>query len=279
LVTLGVLLIASVIIIVVGSQSGVLQPIATAIMTPLRPLGHLLSDMTGGAIDLTEERQSYADLQRQVQDLESLVAEMQVEIVRLREIESDYFRLSDLVEYTAQNPEQNLVTADVIARDTSSYLRRIIINRGTRDGIQVGNPVISGQGLVGRVEEVVANAAWVRLAIDPDSAINARLQTAAAEGTVTGQLQGGLRMEFIPQQAVVEVGDMVVTSGLGGTFPANLVIGQVTSVRRPQAEPFQTAEVRPAVDFARLRIVAVITEFEPISLDVFEQEQQEEAAP
>lgn len=280
LLTFGLLLIAAIIVIAIGRQSGFMRPLVSAVMTPLKPVAHLLTNGAQSIVSLTREREDYAALEARTHELERTVAELQVEIVRLREIEQDYYRLSGLVEYAAEHPDQSLVTADVVALDTSSYLRWIVINRGTRDGIRVGNPVISDMGLVGRVENVAANAAWVRLAIDQASAVDARLQNARAEGTVWGQLQGGMRME-IPQAALVEPGDLVVTSGLGGTFPANIVIGQVNSVRRQQAALFQEADIRPTVDFDDLRIVSVITSFQPVDLTIFEEaiEQPEAEGP
>ncbi len=270
LLTLGLLLIAAIGLIVGGGRSGFLRPLTSVVMTPLVPVARLL---TGGADAVTgssQEAGDYETLRQHSRELERIVAELQVEIVRLREIEQDYYRLSELVNYAAAHPDQGLVTANVIARDASGYLRWIIIDRGARDGIQIGNPVINELGLVGRVEDVAYNASWVRLINDQASAVNARLQNSRAEGTVIGQLQGGLRMEYIPQEALVEVGDLVLTSGLGGSFPANLVIGQVTSVRRQQAALFQEAEVRPTVDFNRLQIVSVITSFQPVDTSVFD---------
>lgn len=271
LLTLGILLILSILVVVAGLRSGLAQPVINALMVPLSPLMGLLTSGTDATLDLFNKPQDYAALQQRTRELERLLAELQVEVVRLREIERDYYRLSGLVNYAAAHPDQGLVTADVIARDTSGYLRWVIINRGTRDGIREGNPVINERGLVGRVERVAANAAWVRLAIDQASAINAILQESRAEGTVIGQLQGNLRMELIPQEAVVKEGDLVLTSGLGGTFPPNIVIGQVVSVQRQQAALFQEAEVRPSVDFNDLRIVSVITTFQPLDLTIFEE--------
>jgi rod shape-determining protein MreC len=184
-----------------------------------------------------------------------------------------------IVDYQTSHPDQSLVTADVISRDTSSYLRWIIINRGTRDGIQTGNPVITDLGLVGRVEQVTANEAWIRLVNDSASAVDARLQNAGVSGTVLGELQGGLRMENISQSSEIEVGDLVLTSGLGGTFPPNIVIGQVTSVTRQQAQLFQQAEVRPTVDFNNLDIVSVITSFEAVDTSVFDEVIEGESEP
>jgi rod shape-determining protein MreC len=271
LLTLGALLIAAILLLTVGARSGVLRPLLSIVMAPLSPVTRLVTGGTNAAVDLSKPQEDYAALQQHALELEKSIAQLQVEIVRLREIEQDYYRLSALVDYSAQHPDQNLVTGDVIAQDTSGYLRWVIINRGARDGIQVGNPVISDLGLVGRVEKVAANAAWIRLEIDQASAINAILQTSRAEGTIVGQLQGGLRMEYIPQQAQVEAGDLVLTSGLGGDFPADIVIGQVTSIRRQQAALFQEAEIRPTVDFSALKIVSVITSFNPVDISVFQQ--------
>jgi rod shape-determining protein MreC len=271
LLTFGLLLVVTLVLIFIGGRSGVLRPLISLVMAPLSPAARLMTDGVEAATGTGEEPEDAEALRERARDLERTVAELQVEIVRLREIEQDYYRLSGLLNYAAERPDQVLVTADVIARDTSGYLRWIIINRGARDGIHIGDPVISELGLVGRVEDVAANAAWIILANDPNSAINARLQNARAEGTVVGQLRGNLRMQFIPQEALVEIGDLVLTSGLGGRFPPDIVIGQVSSVRRQQAALFQEAEIRPTVDFARLELVSVITSFEPVDPGLFEE--------
>jgi rod shape-determining protein MreC len=279
LVTFGLLVILAVGLLTIGSRSGVLRPLISAVTIPLAPIARIFTGGTETALDLTETGEDIETLQRQNVELEKTVAELQVEIVRLREIERDYYRLSGLVNYASENPDQSVVSANVIARDTSSYLRWIIINRGARDGIQIGNPVMSDLGLVGRVEDVAADMAWIRLANDPSSFINARTQETRAEGIVIGQLQGTMLMDKIPQTQVMQIGDLVLTSGLGGTFPADIVIGQVTSVRKPPAELFQTAEIRPTVDYANLDIVMVITLFAPVDTSIFDEQLQSTPAP
>ena len=280
LLVFGALIIAAILLVSLGG-AGFLRPVLSLVTAPLAPAGRALTSGVQSVVGRAQQRQDYAALEDKLEEYERIIADLQEEVVYLREIERDYDRLSGLVDYKAQHLDQNLVTADVIGRDTSSYNRWIIINRGTRDGIRVGNPVISNLGLVGRVERAVASMSWVRLVNDPGSAVNARLQKAGAEGTVIGQLQGDLRMEYIPQEAVVEPGDVIVTSGLGGTFPANVVIGHVRSVRRQQATFFQAATVRPAVDFDDLRMVAVVTAFEPADVSAFEElvPQEGEAQP
>lgn len=274
LLTLGFLIIAALGLIMIGNRMGILRSITSVLMMPISPIAQLLGGGADAAASLTEEQPDYATLQERERDLEHTVARLQVEIVRLREIEQEYYRLSGLLDYKSAHADQGLVTADVIARDTSGYLRWIIINRGVRDGIRTGNPVISDLGLVGRAEDVAANTTWVRLIIDQSSAVNARLQNAQAEGTVAGQLQGSLVMDLIPQETLVEQDDMVLTSGLGGNFPAGIVIGQVISVQRQPAELFQQAQLRPMVDFDRLRIVSVITSFQTIDTSIFQNTEQ-----
>jgi rod shape-determining protein MreC len=279
LFTFGLLILLALALLGLVSRSGLLRPAISAVMAPLAPLASLLTQGAEAATGLGEEPEDVQTLRERTRELEHTVAELQVEIVRLREIERDYYRLAGLVSYTAEHPDQSIITADVVARDTSSYLRWVVVNRGARDGIQIGNPVITDLGLVGRVEEVAANTAWVRLTIDPGSVINARLQNAHAEGLVRGQLRGNLRMEQIAQEALVEVGDLVLTSGLGGALPPDIVIGQVASIRQQPAELFQEADVRTTVDFESLEIVSVITSFQPIDLSAFDDITQGEGVP
>jgi rod shape-determining protein MreC len=270
LITLGILIVLAMCLVLAGSRLGILRTLTGVVMAPLSPVARMLTGGADFAAGLTDDQPDYATLRERERELERTVARLQIEIVQLKEIEQDYHRLSGLLDYKSAHQDQSLVTADVIARDTSGYLRWVIINRGVRDGIRIGNPVISDQGLVGYVDDIAANTAWVRLIIDQSSAVNAQLQNAQAEGTVFGQLQGTLLMDLIPQEMLIEPDDMVLTSGLGGKFPAGIVIGQVTSVQRQPAELFQQAQLRPMVDFERLEIVSVITSFQTIDTTIFE---------
>ena len=112
---------------------------------------------------------------------------------------------------------------------------------------------------------------------DPSSQINARLQSTREDGVVIGQFAGDLIMSFIDLNANVQEGDFVMSSGLGQTLPADLVLGQVLSVTAAENELYQEARVRSLVNFNTLEIVQVIINFEPVDVSVFEQ--PEEAAP
>jgi rod shape-determining protein MreC len=125
-------------------------------------------------------------------------------------------------------------------------------------------PVVTQQGLVGRISQITATAALVQLISDPGTVINVRLEPERVEGVLIGSLTGDVSLDFIPQDADVETGDLVLTSGLGGNYPPNILIGQVTSVRSQDYDLFQSASVQPVVDFTKLEIVLIITNFQPI---------------
>jgi rod shape-determining protein MreC len=121
--------------------------------------------------------------------------------------------------------------------------------------------------LVGRIAAVTASAARVQLITDPISNINVRLEPSQSEAVVSGQITGEIALDMIPIDSNLQPGDLVLTSGYGGNYPADILIGQVSGVRKRDYELFQTASIQPAVDFSQLRIVMVITNFNPVDLD------------
>jgi rod shape-determining protein MreC len=170
------------------------------------------------------------------------------------------------LDFARTHSDNEYITAAVIGRDISPFLHYIIINRGSDDGLRRGMPVVSSQGLVGRVAAVTADGARVQLITDPDSAINVRIQPSGAEALLQGSITGDLTVEAIPQDATVQTGDLVLTSGLGGNYPPNILIGQISSIRQRPVELFQSATIQPVVDFAELEIVLVIVNFKPVNI-------------
>ena len=257
--------------LILTSIAGILAPAEGVVATPLNFLTGIFTDLTQGVDGLVDDLSEIQSLRKRNAELEEALARYQAELVELREIDSDYHRLSELLDYTSSVQNQETVAAEVISYDPNGLLRTIVVNRGSRDGIAQGMPVVASQGLlVGRVIEVTANAARVLLVTDNSSYVSARLQTTRAQGSIQGQLTGNLRMIMIPQEAEVQVGDLVLTSGLGGNFPPDIVIGQVTSKRQFEFEISQEAEVRSLVDFDTLEFVLVITSFQPIDFSAFE---------
>ncbi len=261
--------------LIATSQAGFLAPIKDIIAAPLNFVTGLFNRTTLDAVKVADMSSDVPTLQKRVADLEEALARYQSELVELREVANDYQRLSELVNYTSQTQNQEFLAADVISNaDSNAPLQTISINKGTRDGISIGMPVLTQLGLVGRISDVTANASRVLLITDASSAISGRLQTTRDEGSIVGQASTDLRMEFIPLNARVQEGDIVITSGLGGNLPAGIAIGQITSVQQREFELFQNAVVRSLNNFATLETVLVITNFQPVDLSVFGQSTQ-----
>lgn len=259
------------------SAAGTTAPAEGLLALPIQLAQSVINRFIQGGTGSLEDLTTMQELRDRNQSLEAALTQFQSEIVSLREIAQDYERLSGLLNYTSSREGEEFLAADVIGRDISGFRRVIYINRGARDGITEGMPVVTELGLVGRVTQVSATAAEVLLVTDPVSAVSARLQQSRDEGIVLGQLTGNLRMTFIDLDAELLVGDTVITSGLGGNFPEGIIIGQVTSIRQFEFELYQEAEVRNLNTFDRLEMVLVVTTFQPVDLSVFETEEEETA--
>jgi len=219
-----------------------------------------IQDFLAAPRDIVTLRQRNAELEAEVSRLQGQVIELQQKV-------DETEILAALVDFSRANPESTYKGAAVVGRDPSPFLHYIIINRGSNDGILRGMPVVTNQGLIGRVDAVVADAARVQLVTDPGSAINVRLQNADTDAVLIGSVTGDLLLDMISQDVTVEAGDVVLTSGLGGGYPPDLIIGQVLNVRKLEYELFQQAALQPAVDFTRLEIVLVITNFRPVDVE------------
>jgi len=207
-----------------------------------------------------------ASLRQQNAELESEVSELQAQVIQLQQQVGQTEILAALVDFIRVRPENKYKAAAVIGRDPSPFLHYVIINRGSNEGILRGMPVVTDQGLVGRVDAVIADAARVQLITDTASSVNVRLQNAETDASLVGTVTGDVLLELIQQDITVQTGDLVLTSGLGGGYPPDLIVGQVVSVRSRDFDLFQQATVQPVVDFNRLQIVLVIVNFKPVDI-------------
>jgi rod shape-determining protein MreC len=257
-------------ILVVGilllALGGYLAPISRVALSPFISTQTWLASRYLAIRDFMTAPRDVARLSQLNDQLEAEVARLQSQIIELQQQNSELQILSALLDFARTHSDNEYITAAVIGRDISPFLHYIIINRGSDDSLRRGMPVVSSQGLVGRVAAVTADGARVQLITDPDTAINVRMQPSGAEGTLQGSITGDLTIDNIPQDVNVQSGDLVLTSGLGGNFPPDLLIGQISGVRQRPVELFQTATVEPVVDFSNLEIVLVIVNFRPVNI-------------
>jgi rod shape-determining protein MreC len=235
------------------------------------PVQEIITSLAGRVINIRQFLSDVESCKAENEELQTLVDQLIIENVRLREAEIENVTLREQLNFKQANPSFELLSAQVIGRDPTNLLGYLIIDRGTAEGLTVGMPVLTHRGLVGRITETNPHSSKVLLATDASSSVNALIQDSRATGIIQGRVGQGLVMRYIQQGEEIEVGDLVLTSGLGGNFPTRLIIGQVTEVRRKDVELFQEAEVRPAVNFPDLEMVMVLTSFVPIDFHGDEQ--------
>jgi len=260
-------------------ETRILAPVERGLQVVLAPLQRAATALVRDIGDLSQTVRQVRELRARVAELEEQVNALTIENVRLREYEAEVVQLRGLLGFVEANPTWAFLGADVVGRsacintpcgevvgrEPNPYLRYITINVGQADGVAVGMPVVTGGAvLVGRVAETGLHTSKVQLITDPGSNVAAILQQSRATGLLVGQPDGSLRMLYIPQEDTVQVGDVVLTSGLGGAFPRSLVLGQVAQVVKQDFALFQEAVIHPAVDYRRVELTLVITSFQPL---------------
>lgn len=261
--TVFIILIIGIVALALG---GYLTPISRLLLNPLIAAQTWISVRFQAIQGLITDPADVTTLRQDNAELEAEIARLQVQNIALQQELAEARVLSSLVDYARSRTENRYVAASVIGRDTNPFMHYVIINRGSDDGLRRGMPVVTQQGLVGQISAVIADAARVQLINDPGSTVNVLLQEAETEAVLVGGITGELTLELIPQSAILQSGDLIVTSGYGGSYPANILVGQVSTIRSNAYDLFQSASVQPAVDFSQLEIVLVIVNFQSIDI-------------
>jgi rod shape-determining protein MreC len=252
--------------VVLLSLAGFIQPIIGTATNPVIQLQSYVFTRVQAIVDFFTVPRDLASLRSRNAELESEISQLQSQVIQLKQqlVETDV--LYALLNFARDNPENQYIAAAVIGRDPSPFMHYVIIDHGTDSGIRHGMPVVTDQGLVGRVDAVTAKAARVELITDPGSVINVKLESLGVEAQIAGSLTGEINLQMVPQDLELKPGEIVLSSGLGGAYPSDLLIGQVISVIKRQTDLFQSAVVQPVVDFANLNAVLVITNFRPVEI-------------
>lgn len=232
--------------------------VIVGITTPIqRMITWTLDQMVSGFhnyVYLLQTRKENATLYEENRKLLNLIAS-------LRETEQENTRLRKLLGFEEQH-RLDTVVARVVAKDVSTEFRAIRINRGENAGIKKNMSVVTQEGVVGRVLRTTASTADIVTILDLLSAVDAIVERSRARGVVEGMTDEVCSLKFVQRMDDIVVGDLLVTSGLGGIFPKGIPIGTVSKVIRKPFGITQEVEVRPSVDFSKLEEVLVITRSE-----------------
>jgi len=227
----------------------------------LAPLESGATAVLSGTRSITAYFTGYHELTKERDALKKEIADLKEEVNSLKEARLENTRLRKLLLMKeSMELEWQMVAAKVIARNTGNWYHSIIINRGSADGLEKDMVVINYDGLVGRIIAVSKNTAEVLLLLDREGAVGSMVQISRTHGVVEGQgSKELLRMIHFPHDADIKVNQIVMTSGLGGIYPAGLRIGYITDIIVEPNGLMKQAEVKPFVDFDRLEEVLVLT--------------------
>lgn len=220
------------------------------IMKPFSQLSVFGENVWDNYFDLVNVRRENLHLREDVKALNSRV-------VAAEEVCQANRRLTRLLDVKNTIKEPTL-TATVIGEDLSPWYVTLVIDRGSSSGIAEGMGVVAADGVVGQVVKVALTSSRVLLLTDHSSGIAATIQRSRARGVVKGKGDGLCQLEFTTREEDVKVGDMVVSSGIGGVFLKGLPIGEVTMVKRGEYGIFQTVTIHPSVNIAHLEDVLVV---------------------
>lgn len=192
------------------------------------------------------------------QNLKREVMTLKSDLTLLDQYREENQRLRKLLGSEFVRDEKKVVT-EVMAVDTSPYRHQVVIDKGRTDGVYEGQPVINEKGIVGQVTFVAAHNSRVLLLIDPNNAIPVQNIRNDIRVIASGNGQSDeIQLEHIPTSTDIDVGDMLVTSGLGGVYPEGYPVAYITDVDKDTRREFASIKAKPVVDFDRLRYLLLI---------------------
>lgn len=230
----------------------------------LRTRGLASGVLVGGTAGIGDAWDRYVDLvavREQNERLEDELDRVREEHTRLLGVMQENARLRAMIGFAESRPDLELVAARVVSKPVSTFFRVVSLRLSVGDErVDVGMPVVASAGLVGYVSSVSGNRADVVLITDPRSSVDVVVQHNRARGIVRGTSEDvyDARVAYLMRRDDIEPGDLIVTSGLGGRYPEELIVGRVSRVERKAHGLFQDATVEPAVDFSRLEEVFIV---------------------
>jgi rod shape-determining protein MreC len=236
----------------------VIQPARDVLYAAYNPIYALASYPVLSREWLNQQTKSEAQLRRENTAMQAELLQAQVRLQKLSELSAENTRLRGLLD-TPLIIDGRMEIAEVIGTDADPLRHIIIINRGSMDHLKVGQTVLDDKGIMGQIINVYPHSSRVMLLSDKEHSLSVRLERTGMRAIVsgTGDL-GRLKMEYVPTSANIQVGDKVLSSGLGEHFPAGYAVGTVAKIRRHNSGEFAEIDITPAAQLATGHHVIVL---------------------
>lgn len=251
-------LLVSLLLLSLGTRGGGIGRPGELLAFFITPLQAALSKVQSSAFGAWSAYLDWKNARRENQALREELERLRIQSLQVEDTQRENLRLRRLLALRERLPLSTLA-GEVIAKEWGGWVRSVTVNRGRSDGVARLTPAIVPEGLLGRVVEVRARAAVIQLLNDPSSAAAVMVQRTRTAGVAEGEPGGAVRLKFMARDGGgVQVGDLIVTSGLGGVFPKGLPVGRVIAVEDKGSALFHYARLAPVVDFARVEEVLLL---------------------
>jgi len=228
------------------------------VATIASPIQSGMGAVANGVEGLWDQYINLFGLVHENKQLKERLLALETENSKLLEFGAENERLKRILSLKEAAPIEG-VTANVIGFDPTSWMKGIVIDKGSNQGLAKGQSVVDGKGVVGHISSVSGSSARVILMNDHASAVDAIIQRTRARGVVAGNGSRTTEMNYVLEREDVKIGDRVITSGFDGIFPKGLFVGVVTEVDPPSRKLFRRIEIEPASDLSKLESVLVVT--------------------
>lgn len=193
------------------------------------------------------------------EELKEKVLKLENTIFNLDEVEKENLRLKQLLQFGKEIPRKK-VLAQVVSWDSSNEFKVLRINKGSNDGLKKMSPVITMTGLVGYVYRLTDNYADILTILDQNNRVDAIISRTRSHGIVEGGAGFKCRLKYVIRTEQIEIGDEIITAGLGNIYPKGIKIGSISKINKEDYGITQGVDINPAVDFHKLEEVVVLVE-------------------
>ena len=239
-----------------------------AVVTMLSPIQGAMTKVTDAIEGFTDYFTEYDRLKAENEELRERLSELLERSYRIDEIEEMNEWLYDYLDLAREHTEFDFAVANIVGREAGNYMSVFTLDVGENNGVTKDMPVVTSDGIVGYVDEAGTNWCKVLTIIESASSVGAYIERTGEvgllEGDFTMRTDGLCKLTYLSSDSNVEVGDRVLSSGLGSIYPRGLVVGIVEEVRDDEFSRTKVAYVRPAADLEDLSRVMVIKSYETV---------------
>lgn len=254
------------------SAMGITDPIKNAVNTLTMPIRYVGLSVKNGIDGFSKYFSSIDELNRKNSELESRIDELESQLSELEAARDENERLRDYMDIKKTYPDLKMMDALIVGSEADNNSTFLTLDRGSGDGVEVGMPIMVKSGLVGSVCEVGYSWCRVRVLTEASAAVGAYVLRSGETGIVSGDVSfkdtGMCKLSYLPENADVEVGDLVYTSGIGSAYPRGLFVGRISSVSTDVYLRQTVATVECAVELDSIKYVMILTDFEISSGEV-----------